>query len=431
MKKILIVSPRFPPTSAADHHRVRMMLPFLAENGWEATVLAIDPEFVEAPIESDLLRTVPDSTRVVRCKAVSQKITRKAGFGSLTLRALSSLRSAGDEILSSDQFDLVFFSTTEFGVIPLGTRWKKKFKVPFVVDLQDPWVNTYYDDTGSAPPGGRVKHFLTQFTARRQEGPTLAQAAGIISVSSAYPTRVIERHPGVRNVPLAVIPFAGSRSDFQIATGIESDKPFALPRDGRMHWVYAGTAPPGIRASVVPFLDALKAAFAEGLIPRNSVLCHFIGTDYAPADEARPRVLPIASELGMEEVIAEHPGRIGYMDTLRVLVSADALIVFGWDDPGYTASKIYPYILAERPLLSILHEESSAIGVVERSNAGVSVAFGPASDTKSVAASILDRWFRTGAHKTVPTTNWSVFAEYTAETMTKRATSFFDKVVSS
>ena len=44
MKRVLIVSPHFPPVNAADMHRARMVLPFLRENGWEAEVLAVRRE---------------------------------------------------------------------------------------------------------------------------------------------------------------------------------------------------------------------------------------------------------------------------------------------------------------------------------------------------------------------------------------------------
>jgi hypothetical protein len=36
MKRVLVVTPRFPPVNAPDHQRARLMLPFLREFGWEA-----------------------------------------------------------------------------------------------------------------------------------------------------------------------------------------------------------------------------------------------------------------------------------------------------------------------------------------------------------------------------------------------------------
>ena len=41
MKRVLIVSPSFPPISAADLHRVRTSLPFYREFGWQPFVLAV------------------------------------------------------------------------------------------------------------------------------------------------------------------------------------------------------------------------------------------------------------------------------------------------------------------------------------------------------------------------------------------------------
>jgi len=42
MKKVLIISPQFVPVNSADSHRVRQMLPYLAENGWSAEIAAVN-----------------------------------------------------------------------------------------------------------------------------------------------------------------------------------------------------------------------------------------------------------------------------------------------------------------------------------------------------------------------------------------------------
>ena len=81
MKRLLCVTPAFPPNNAADCHRVRMALPYFQENGWEAEVLAVQPELVEAVQELELLQTVPARVRVHRVSAIPQKVTRVFGFG--------------------------------------------------------------------------------------------------------------------------------------------------------------------------------------------------------------------------------------------------------------------------------------------------------------------------------------------------------------
>src|ERR1700730_13249089 len=103
-RRVLIVSPHFPPINAPDHQRIRMSLPHFAEFGWEPTVLAVSPEYVEAVEDRLLLRTVPESTRVIRTRAFPFKQTRHLGVGNLGLRALPFLRSAGDRILRDEHF---------------------------------------------------------------------------------------------------------------------------------------------------------------------------------------------------------------------------------------------------------------------------------------------------------------------------------------
>ncbi|MEO7684101.1 MAG: hypothetical protein ABIU86_09210, partial [Gemmatimonadaceae bacterium] len=261
------------------------------------------------------------------------------------------------------------------------------------------------------------------------EGRTLRDAAHVISVSPRYPEVLRESYAYLQALNSSVIPFGGSRHDFEVAEATGQEQSIFSPNDGRRHWVYAGTAPPGSRLAVLGFLFALRRAFGAGVLREDSVRLHFIGTDYAPAGLARPRMTPFASELGMDRIVAEHPARIPYLATLRCLRDADALLVFGWDDPGYTASKLYPYILANKPLLSVLHEDSSANEVMRRTQAGVSVCFDGKSSVQELADRIFQAWFASRAFEAFPSTLWEAFRPYTASAMTERVTGVFDSVV--
>ena len=157
MKNVLIVSPRFPPVNAADHQRVRMALPHLRKNGWEPTILCVSPQFIEGSQDPYLLDTVPTDICVESVSAIPQSLSRKFGFGGLTWRAKRSVNRRGHHILRKKKFDLIYFSTSEFGVLPLATEWKRKFGIPYILDIQDPWVNDYYRNQGKRPPGGTLK----------------------------------------------------------------------------------------------------------------------------------------------------------------------------------------------------------------------------------------------------------------------------------
>src|SRR5260221_13717689 len=75
-------------------------------------------------------------------------------------------------------------------------------------------------------------------------------------------------------------------------------------------------------------------------------------------------LLPLAKKYEFNEMVVEITSRISYYYTLITLQKADALFIPGSDDPKYTASKIYPYLLTNKPLLTIFNKDSSAVKVI-------------------------------------------------------------------
>ena len=94
----------------------------------------------------------------------------------------------------------------------------------------------------------------------------------------------------------------------------------------------------------------------------SNLKIHFVGTSYAAFGKGMKTIEPLALEYGLGDIVVEHTDRIPYSQTLRCLLDADALIVPGSDDPGYTASKIYPYLLARKPMLAVFHYRSVRCG---------------------------------------------------------------------
>jgi hypothetical protein len=76
-------------------------------------------------------------------------------------------------------------------------------------------------------------------------------------------------------------------------------------------------------------------------------------------------VLHHARELGVEDVVTEHPMRIDYSHALRVQADASAVLLMGSSEPHYTASKLYPALLARRPLLAAYHKDSTVSNILQ------------------------------------------------------------------
>jgi hypothetical protein len=62
--------------------------------------------------------------------------------------------------------------------------------------------------------------------------------------------------------------------------------------------------------------------------------------------------------------VTEVPGRLDYLEALSVLTDASAILLVGSSEPHYTASKLYPALLAERPILALFHEASSVVSIL-------------------------------------------------------------------
>ena len=144
MKKVLIISPFFPPINAADMHRIRQSLMYYKENGWEAEVVIVDPAYVEMHKDEYLLQTIPNDVIVHKVKAFDAKITKKFGLGSIAYRSMYQYWKYVNALLSAKKFDLIFFSTTAYPITALGRIWRAKYHVPYIIDMQDPWRPDHY-----------------------------------------------------------------------------------------------------------------------------------------------------------------------------------------------------------------------------------------------------------------------------------------------
>lgn len=427
MRRVLIVSPHFPPTNAADMHRVRISLPFYREFGWEPEVLAVDAAYVEGTPEPGLLETVPEGVPVHRVKALPARLARKVGFSALGLRAFPFLYREGVRVIRRNRPDVVFFSTTMFPLMPLGRLWKRRFGVPFVLDMQDPWVSDYYDRNPGAPR--LPKHHLAQRMHKMLEPWTMRDVDGLIAVSENYHCVLRERYPWIRESACRTLPFGAPAHDFAIAA--RADLPTTLfdPADGLWHGVYAGRLGADMRLACQAICEALAAGLQEDPAFFRRVRLHFVGTDYAIGASAKATIRPIADSMGLGEMISEEPQRLPYLDVLRLLKAADFLLVPGSDDPAYTASKLYPYILARKPLLAVFHQASSVVHIVRSTAAGEVVPFDSADTSSDIACRLLPVWKTLLARLPFePPTDWEAFEPYTAREMTRRQCELFDCV---
>jgi hypothetical protein len=182
-----------------------------------------------------------------------------------------------------------------------------------------------------------------------------------------------------------------------------------------------------------PALRALFCAVRLGLERAPALFgrlrLHFVGTTYAP--DGGHQVLSLAEEMGVRPQVQEQPRRVAYLDSLQILLDSHALLLLGSEEPHYTASKVFPCILARRPLLGLLHEASSAAAVIRDTEAGALVTFSSDDPLEgkqdAVFAALSEMLSLPGSYQ--PPTRWDLFEGYTARSMTRLLAGVFDRAV--
>ena len=429
MRRVLIVSPHFPPLNAPDHQRVRMSLPHYAACGWEPVVLCVARDRQVGVMEEDLSATVPAGLRVVEVPAWPVRWTRLLGVRNTGLRCWLPMLIAGLKLLRDERFDLVFFSTTQFFTFTLGRIWRRLRGVPYVFDMQDPWRTDYYERPGSRRPPGGWKYRFARLVAWTLEGWSFRRVAGVMSVSPDYLSDLGDRYPHLNRVPTATIRFGASAEDLIAARRHAISGGRFSRESNEVHVVYTGASGPVTPHALTVLFDAIRA-FRERRPDASARLrLHFLGTSYVPPGHGRPSVLPLATQLGVADLVTEIPHRLGHLECLRIQEEADVLLLPGSSDPAYSPSKTYPYFLTGRPILGLVFAGSVLESLLAELGGAYLVRFtehGPKEDAHAAIGRFLEAALEGRAAEMIAPREEERFArEYLAASLTARQAELF------
>jgi hypothetical protein len=130
-------------------------------------------------------------------------------------------------------------------------------------------------------------------------------------------------------------------------------------------------------------------------------------------------------------MVTEHPRRIGYLESLRVLRDSSAILLLGSSELQYSPSKAYPALLAERPILAAYRGDGAAAEMLR--------AIGRAPSVRLVALGPTDAGLSAQLEQALAATlanlrydaadiNRSVLSESLAPALARRLGGLFDTV---
>lgn len=350
--------------------RARGLAKFLPQFGWEPTILTVRSNsteehpcrVVETPFEDVAdkwkrrlgLNTGDPFKDQLGLRAPKNKNTAT----DLVLRVweeafcypdscVSWLESAikeGEGLLRNEKFDAIVSTSPPATIHLIACELKRRSGVPWVADFRDLWVQNHYFQ----------RWWLRRVRERSLEVRTMSSADALVTVSEPLARKLSELHGDGRCLsipngydPDIVCHDATLRKDFNI--------------------VYAGVLYRG-RRDPEPLLKVVRDLVSEGLVDSKDVIMDFYGNQerWLTEDVAR---------YGLQDMVRAH-GVVPKEEVLEKERESQLLLLLMWDNPeerGNYTGKVFEYLAAQRPILSLGGKDGVVAELLERTGAGVTV----------------------------------------------------------
>jgi hypothetical protein len=404
-------------------HRPRLFAQHLPSFGWEPVMLTVDEKYYEEAADWNLVKLLPANLRIEKVKALP--ITKPRLMGDIGLRAFFSLYKKAKQIIESESIDFIYIPIPSFYCALLGRWLHSSTGIKYGIDYIDPWVHEF-------PGSDKIfsRHWLSTKIALLLEPIAIKKVSLITGVASGYYEAVLQRNPHLQQqAVVGAMPYGGEQQDHALLDQLNLSAYLFPKKEAVLQLVYAGAMLP--KAYTV--LEAVFKSIAGNLTHFEKVEFHFIGTGKTPNDPNGYNIKPLAEKYGLwQSVVYEYPQRIPYLDVLVHLNKADAVFIMGSTEPHYTPSKSYQAILSHKPVLAILHEESTAVKVLKESNAAIVLSFKGEQDVNSIEHQFVPavQAFKHFIAQFQPQQiNMSLFEQYSAKAVTHQLAQLLNKAI--
>jgi hypothetical protein len=423
---VLIVSPYFPPSTAAGVHRARHLAKHLPTHGWRPIIVRVNERHYVEPLDLGLADLVPARVEQLRTGAVAARSGRIVGIGDIGLRGFFPIKTAIQKLASQVQPAAILITGSPFYPMLLAGWIRRRLELPVILDFQDPWASSE-----GATRRRWSKGWLAHQLAVTLEPRAVRRADFITSVSERQNEEMAARYPWLDRARMAAIPIGGDPDDFDaLRAHPPANRSVALDAT-KINLSYVGTflprAGPLVRA-VFRAMGSLRQSHPD---LAGKVRLNFVGTSNQPNGHGAFRVRLIAQEEGVDDLLVETPQRVPFLEALSILANSQGLLLIGSDEPHYTASKIYPALMSGRPYVSLFHRESSAHAILQAAGGGRTYGFGAASELPALESQLKDALFELATTpERLGRADPAAYSAYTADSVSAAFARVFETVSS-
>lgn len=347
--RVLYVAYLAPPVGGSRAQRVAAFSQELACRGWQVDLLTMQPApgyprrddslmQISHPLVR-LIRTRPGffhskafrggvsrprpEIRARRGRKVASWLIDRCLWPDRYLDWLPHAVRRGRELISKNDYAVILTSAAPFSGCLVGRLLASRARRPLVIDLGDPWTGRHGAD------GWR------RWLDHRMENWVLSQTKSLIVTTQGTKDHYRREFPEFSAERIDVIPNGYWQRDFQDQGDVER-------RSGTQNILYAGTLY-GHKVGLENFLSAFLRVRDRRIACRQEGLnFEFLGRDYIDRDSR------LASYSG---VMAS--GFVDASKACQIMKAASLLLLIGWNGGLQIPGKLWNYVGAGRPILTI------------------------------------------------------------------------------
>ena len=320
-----MIAQYFPPAGGVGSFRVTKFVKYLRHFDWEPVVLTVREDCYPGSVwlDHDLERDIPVGVRIYRTPIWRSKIINDVG-----IRWLPFLIPALIKVIHKERPQVVYFTGGPFFPLIAGPIIKLLFRLPFVVDLRDPWRLAR-----RVTPAKGIKGRLGRWLTNLFEPFVIRHALRVICVSKPMCDEYREAYKNLPSCRFVIITNGFDPEDFVTVDPVNFPNPTI---------VYAGKfrISEGFR-DPTPFFEALKLVRERGYEYRFLHVGRF-----------EQEIADLASQVGIRDLV-EFVGPCSYRETLRYVKGANLVLLIGTGQRTEQTTKIFDYIGCGKPVLAL------------------------------------------------------------------------------
>jgi glycosyltransferase involved in cell wall biosynthesis len=374
MKNVLFISYFWPPSGKASLHWPLFIIKHLPKHNWKPSVLTVDEDSFSHTDES-LLNEVKDVT-VIKTAAnepfnLYRKFLGKKSDAPLIASETISLSNTdwkhklaiwirmnmfvpdarigwtfsavngGKKLISSNKPNAIISIGPPHSSHLIGKRLSKKYTIPHIPVLIDPWVDIIYykEFKRSAPTLALDRYF---------ERSTLRSAAQVIFVTQSSRDEYVKKYPWIEKKS-HVLYWGYNEETFELAA--------KQPMNGNEEIIlHAGNIfdyqnPLGLWKNI-------RSEIEKG---RNLRL-RFVGT-------VSPEIKNAVSEAGLDPH-TDYKGFVPYNEVVQEMLNASYLLVCA-TEKRHVPGKIFEYLRSGNRIIAFGDDNNEVNGILQEANAGI------------------------------------------------------------